>query len=221
MIWAVHGKTVKDRHRRMVDREDIAQYELPLVMKEILDDYQAEHVFDPELRSLTSLRFTGMVGDQLLARQQRLVTERDNYVADVHARQERPPPKAMPQIMTTSIRSPNVPSTTIIAKQMPASSSASMPATRPGHDGRDLGRRSDGGAPAAKAARHGDSTWSAGPASSWGSQSWKGSGKRKGKMNIIDVETNTSAWHTSWSAWEANTRDRQGKGWSWNPSGGQ
>ena len=222
MIWAIHGQPVMGFQRKMVLRKSIAMFEMPLVMQEIIERYQRDYVLGPELLSLTSLRFTGLEGDELIRRQAHMEMVKGNYIGFAHAQQGRPPAKAMPQVVTTSVRSPNIPSITITPKPMPASSSSSMPASRPaGHDGRDLSRRPDIGAPAPKAARHDDSTWSASSSSHWNSPAWKGSGKQKGKTNIIDVESNTSTWHTTWSAWQADTRDRQGKGWSWNSSGGK
>ena len=211
MVWSVHGSTVRAYCRKILKRDTIAQYEMPPKMDAVIKKFQDDYITFPEMREVTSLRFTGMEGDQLQARQALLETEKKNYLANAHAPKAVPLPKAMPGSMTTSVRSPNIPSTTITPKSMPPSASTSQPSGRQGYG--DMRNSPGFGAPEAKAARHDNAQWQDRPAYSWGASSWKGSGKGQS-------ESSSSSWQSPWSAWQARSRERS-QTWSWNPTGGQ
>lgn len=217
LVWPVHGSVVSGGDRCIMKKDRIVDSIMPPKMDEIIREYQRVHISWPEMRDQTSLRFTGLTGNDLDVRQACLQHTKNHYLDAPAGTTAVPPPKAMPS--TPSVPTSPLPSTTILPKPMPTARDDGQTAGRYRQGDGDIRNNPSFGshsAPASKAARYDHASpvdWQSWQSSSWSAGSAKGSGKGKS-------ESQSTSWRSPWNAWQANQRDRT-QTWNWSSGGGK
>ena len=218
LLWPMHGSAVQSGDRCSLLKNRIAESVMPERMEEIISEYRKIHQLKSEEEEVTSLRFTGVTGNDLLISHDRLRQTRDHYLDPPLPRAVAAlPAKAMPR--TPVVASPPIPSTTIPAKPMPTTRHDVQQAGgyRQGHgDIRNNPNFGSQDAPASKAARREHElpvNWQSWQSYSWNTSSGKGDGKGKSGAK-------GTSWESGWNAWQTNQQDRT-QAWNWGSGGGR
>ena len=214
----MHGSAVQSGDRCSLRKNRIVESTMPERMEDIISEYRKIHQLESEAEDITSLRFTGVTGTDLLIRHDCLRHTRDHYLDAPLARAvSAPPAKAMPR--TPDVASPSIPSSTIPAKPMPTTRDDVQQAAgyRQGHgDIRNNPNFGSQDAPASKAARReheSHANWQSWQSYSWNTSSGKGDGKGKSGAK-------GTSWGSSWNAWQTHQQDRT-QAWNWGSGGGR